>query len=262
MDRPSWAPPDVDIDTPNPARMYNYLLGGSHNFAADRRLADQIATTMPDSVRIAHANRAFVGRAVTWLIDSGIRQFLDIGSGIPTTGNVHEIALRAAPDARVVYVDRDPVAVAHSRAILADRPSVHVVQADLRQPRRILTQAAEVLAFDEPVAVLLCAVLHFLPDVDGPASIVGALMDATVPGSFLVISHGSRDRGRGDEEEITAAYRQTTSPLTLRTSDEIAALFDQVTLLPPGVVPAPLWRPDDESDPEDLPILVGAGNRR
>jgi hypothetical protein len=258
MDRPSWAPPEVNIDTPNAARMYDYSLGGSHNFAVDRDLVDQITTTMPEGTRIAHANRDFLRRSVRTLAALGVRQFLDIGSGIPTVGNVHEIAQQVAPDSRIMYVDLDPVAVAHSRAILADNPLVGVLRADVREPGDILAHPELRMLLDvgQPIAVLLCAVMHFIPDSDQPAQIIDALVGATVPGSYLVISHGSRDSAP-DDVAITQAYRRTNTPLALRTREQIAALFAGWELLPPGLVSAACWRPDEGEDPEDLPMLAG-----
>jgi hypothetical protein len=263
MERPSWAPLDVDIDTPNAARMYDYSLGGFHNFAADRALVDQVTKTMPAGIRIAHANRDFLHRAVRALLERGVRQFLDLGSGIPTAGNVHEIAQRHAPDARVVYVDIDPVAVAHGGAILDGNPGAAVIQADLRDAAAILAdpQVRTLLDFDQPIAVLLCAILHFIPDADKPKQIIDTLLAATGPGSYVVITHGSRDEVPAEAATITKVYQRTSTPLSLRTRAEIAALFDGYDLLPPGLVPAPAWRPDPNQSAERLPILAGVAVR-
>jgi hypothetical protein len=263
MDRPSWAPPEVDIETPNAARMYDYSLGGSHNFAVDRDLVDEITKTMPEGTRIAHANRNFLRRAVRTLAGLGVRQFLDVGSGIPTVGNVHEIAQRAAPGSRVVYVDIDPVAVAHGRAILAGTPGVAVVQGDLREPEAILAdpQVRGLLGGDRPVAVLLCAVLHFIADTDEPKHLIDVLTGATAAGSHLVISHGSRASEPDGGGEITEVYRRTSTPLSLRTREQVAGMFAGWELLPPGLVPAGYWRPDEGEEPEDLPMLVGVARR-
>src|SRR5262245_61809531 len=190
MDRPDWVPVDIDIDKPSASRVYDYSLGGSHNFAADRAIAKALHAAVPDGPLIARANRAFLRRAVLYLIDAGMRQFLDIGSGIPTVGNVHQVAQRAAPDTRVVYVDIDPVAVAHSQAILTGNDRATAIQADARHPETILAhrRVRELLDFDQPVAVMLVAVLHLVRD-DDPAGIVAALTGAVVPGSYVAISH-------------------------------------------------------------------------
>src|SRR6266511_1869839 len=242
MERPSWAPVGVDIERPSAARLYDYALGGSHNFAVDRELFRQLIVAVPDLVAQAQASRAFLRRAVRFLVDAGVRQFLDIGSGIPTRGNVHEIAQRVAPDARVMYVDIDPVAVAHSRAILAGNGRVGVLQEDLRRPEQILghPQVRRLLDFDQPIAVLLVAMLHQVSDEDDPAGIIAQLRDAVAPGSYLVISHG-----------------------TSESRPEVAA--EGVQVLRPGVVWAPQWRPDAPEDADDHPersiMLVGAGRK-
>lgn len=262
MDRPSWVPPEIDIETPNAARMYDYSLGGSHNFAADRALVDKITKAMPEAIPNAYANRGFLRRAVRTLADLGVRQFLDIGSGIPTVGNVHEIVQRVATDARVVYVDADPVAVAHGDAMLRDQPTVEMIQGDLREPDRILadTRVRGLLDFEAPIGVILCAVLHFVPDTDGPGRIVETLMDAVAPGSYLALSHGSRD-DQPNASAITEVYERTSSPLSLRTREEITGFFTGLDLLDPGVTVAGYWRPEQDEEPEDLPLLVGVGRR-
>src|SRR5437764_15259666 len=171
MERPSWAPEGIDLNRPNAARMYDYALGGSHNFAVDREMVERVEAMMPGSSLIAHANRAFLRRAVGYCLDSGIRQFLDIGSGIPTVGSVHEVARPVTPEARVVYVDVDAVAVAHSQAILRDYPNATAIRGDVRAPADILDhpELAKMIDFSAPVAVLLMAILHFVPDEDDPA---------------------------------------------------------------------------------------------
>lgn len=197
MKLPNWVPEGVDITVPNVARTYDYLLGGYHNFAADREYAAGVEQAFPRMRQGAYATRAFLGRAVRWLVDSGIRQFLDIGSGIPTLGNVHEAAEQAAPGARVMYVDIDPVAVAHARALLAENPRAGVIQADLRHPRDILNHpnVRDLLNFSEPIAVILSAVLHFIPDADDPLGIVTELRDAVVAGSYIVLAHSTQVAG-------------------------------------------------------------------
>nr|BFE63139.1 SAM-dependent methyltransferase [Dactylosporangium thailandense] len=256
MDRPSWAPADVDLDRPSVARVYDYYLGGSHNFAADRAFAEQVLKVMPAVAGLARSNRAFLRRAVRELAAQGVRQFLDLGSGIPTVGNVHEVLTDAGvTDGRVVYVDHDPVAVAHSRAILAEVPGTAVVAGDLRSPAEVLAQPEirDLLDFDRPVAFLLVAVLHFVPDELRPADIVAAYAAAGAPGSHVVLSHAGLDRPLTPaEEKAWEMYRKSPTPLILRTAEQVAALLGDLTLLPPGVVATHLWRPDgDEESPPD-----------
>ncbi|TDC32876.1 hypothetical protein E1211_20080 [Micromonospora sp. 15K316] len=262
MQRPDWAPETIDIERPSVARMYDYYLGGSHNFAADRAAAQAMVAAVPEAPLMAQANRAFLRRAVQFLTEAGVRQFLDIGSGIPTVGNVHEIARRSAPDSRVVYVDVDPVAVAHSREILAGDARATVVQEDLRHPERILAHPGVrgLLDLDEPVAVLVVAVLHFVSDEDRPARILHTLRDALAPGSYLVISQAS-DEGRGTEERAEAqrVYRSTDNPLWVRSRAELTAFFDGFDLVDPGVVWVPQWRPEAPENAEDAERAVFMG---
>ena len=264
MERPRWAPEDVDLDRPSIARVYDYYLGGTHNFAADRAFADAVLTVTPEVRTAAIGNRAFLHRAVRYLSERGIRQFIDLGSGIPTAGNVHEI-LDQTTRQRVVYVDLDPVAVAHSRAILDGVPDAAVVAGDLRKPAEVLANPAlrRVIDFREPVAIMLVAVLHFVTPEEQPEDIVAGYAAAAVPGSSVVISHAGKVTGRAlTEDEITTyeAYRRSPIPVVLRDTDEVKALFGDLTLVEPGVVPAPLWRPDGPTDhiPE-ASMLVSAG---
>jgi len=243
--------------------MYDYYLGGSHNFASDRAAADKVIAAIPDVADGCRANRAFLARAVAHLSAAGIRQFLDIGSGIPTVGNVHEVARVAAPDARVVYVDIDPVAVAHARHLLADDDDVSVVREDLRRPQSILRHPDVVgfLDLDQPVALLLLGVLHFIADAEGPADIVAAFRDALAPGSALALSHGSAESRPREAREAQTLYRATANPLTMRGHDEVTALFDGFTLEDPGVVWVSQWRPEPSAPPEEHPgrhAIIGA----
>ena len=247
MTRPEWAPADVDIDRPSVARIYDYNLGGSHNFAVDREVAEQLNRAMPGLPAANGANRSFLRRAVQALTAAGIRQFLDLGSGIPTVGNVHEIAWRDAPEARVVYVDIDPVAVAHSQAILAGDPRSGVVLSDLREVDRILSDpvVGGLLDFRAPVAVLAVAVLHFVPDSADPAGIVRRLREATVPGSYLVVSHATAEgESASDARAAGDASNRNRIGLTLRGRAEVARLFDGYRLVEPGLVYTPQWRPE------------------
>ncbi|GAA1763564.1 SAM-dependent methyltransferase [Luedemannella helvata] len=267
MDRPDWAPEEIDIERPSAARMYDFYLGGNHNFAADRAAVEQIRAVIPDVEVGARANRAFLRRAVRFLAESGIRQFLDIGSGIPTLGNVHEIAQQADPTARVAYVDIDPVAVAHSRKILAGNGNATAIQADGRQPERVLAdpEVRALLDFDRPIAVMLVAMLHFVSDDENPAGILRTFHDAVPSGSYLVLSHGSPDSRPQEGAAGQAVYNRTANPLTLRTRAELTALFDGFALVPPGVVWVPEWRPDSPDEvgehPERTGVLGGVGRK-
>ncbi|MPZ67211.1 MAG: hypothetical protein GEU83_17475 [Pseudonocardiaceae bacterium] len=253
--RPEWAPSGVDLDRPNAGRVYDYYLGGSHNVAADREMAREAIELWPELPLIMNANRAFLRRAVRYCVAQGMRQFLDIGSGIPTVGNVHEVAQAAAPEARVVYVDINPVAVMHSRAILEGDPQTGVVQADLREPDAILghPEVRALIDFDQPLAVLLVALLHFVPDGDDPIGLVGRLTAPLRPGSHLVISHASRDSQSQRTAEHQALYSRTSTPMTMRTRAQIEALFGGLELVEPGVVFLPQWRPESSGDVESHP---------
>ena len=249
MQRPSWAPPDVDIDQPSISRIWDWFLDGSHNFAVDREVAKQMLRLMPEGPRMAQASRAFLRRAVRMCTAAGVTQFLDIGSGIPTVGNVHEIAQAADPLARVVYVDVDPVAVSHTRQILAGNPKATVLRADLRNPEDILDspELRDTLDLDRPVALMLIAVLHFVRDEDDPVSILNRFREVLAPGSLLAIAHGSPDTEGMPDEHLHAAremYEQSVAQVRLRTQDEVTALFDGWELVDPGVVWIPRWRPE------------------
>jgi SAM-dependent methyltransferase len=268
MERPDWAPETIDIERPSAARIYDYWLGGSHNFAVDREVARQVVGLVPDTPLIMQANRAFLHRAVRYLVDSGIRQFLDMGSGIPTLGNVHEVVQKSAPDARVVYVDIDPVAVAHSRHILAGNDRVAVIHEDLRQPDRILghQDTTRLVDFDQPVALLLLAVLHFIPDDEDPAGIVNRLRDALVPGSYVAISHGTADGLSAEISQRGAElFKRTPTPITSRSHAEVARFFAGLDLVEPGLVWSPQWRPEHPDEvgdhPERSAAYVGVGRK-
>lgn len=262
MQRPDWAPDTIDIERPSVARMYDYFLGGSHNFAVDRAAARATIDAVPEAPLVAQANRAFLRRAVQFLAEAGVRQFLDIGSGIPTVGNVHEIAQRVAPESRVVYVDVDPVAVAHSAEILAGNDRTAVIQEDLRNPQKILAhpEVTRLLDFTQPVAVLIVAVLHFVPDSDRPDEILRTLREALAPGSYLVLSQASDEGRRPQErEEVKAVYQRTDNPLHIRSREELIALFDGFELVDPGVVWVPQWRPETPESAEDAERFVVRG---
>jgi SAM-dependent methyltransferase len=264
---PEWAPAGLDVTRPSAARIFDYFLGGAHNFESDRQLADQITRMTPNVAETARANRHFLRRAVTFLVDAGIRQFLDIGSGIPTAGNVHEVAGELSADTRVVYVDLDPVAVVQSLQLLGGAPNATALCLDLRDPRKILVEAEATGLIDlsEPVAVLLAGIVHFISDADGPGAIVAQLRDALVPGSYLLISHATLD---GQPPELLEAQRlsgRTATELTLRTRADIAAYFGSFEVVEPGLVFIGQWRPEpaDEADPhpERLAGYAGVGRK-
>ena len=264
-----WVPPEVDTRRANVARVYDYLLGGTHNFLADQDVGRAILAVEPNSLAIGQANRGFLGRAVRCLAASGIRQFLDVGSGIPTQGNVHEVAQAAAADARVVYAEIDPVAIAHSKALLAGNPGATVIEADLRQPAVVLERAAAtgLIDFSQPVGLLLLAVLHFVPDEDDPWGVVGTLRDALAPGSCLALSHGTEEGAPGVAQAAEKVYQRAVSAdLRMRSRLDIARFFDGFGLLEPGLVAMPYWRPDPaEGEPRDPAKfwggLAGVGRR-
>ena len=260
-------PAGRQAEGPSIARVYDYLLGGSHNFAADQEAAGEFLARWPDARETMRSNRAFLGRAVRYLAgQAGIRQFLDIGSGIPTMGNVHEIAQQTAPDARVAYVDNEEVAVLHSRAILARNQNATAIQADLRRPREILRspQLRDLLDLSRPVALLLVAVLHFFPDSDEPAALVAELREALAPGSYVVISHGTTDGQAPGVAEAMGHYNQTTAPFQPRSHAEVMAFFDGLEIIDPGLVPVPQWRPDPQQagDPPGRIAAYGGVGRR
>jgi SAM-dependent methyltransferase len=243
-------PLELNTNVAHPARVYDYWLGGKDNFPADRAVAEAVIAEMPEIRLIARENRAFLQRTVRFLAgEAGVRQFLDVGTGIPTQGNVHEVAQQVAPDARVVYVDNDPIVHVHGNALLAGSSSV-IVMADLREPDAVLQhpRVREAIDFDRPVAVLLLAVLHLIPDEGDPAGIVARLRDALAPGSYLVLSHGTADIN----PEVTRraverfAANRGSYPYVHRSHAEIMRFFDGFELVGPGLVQIPLWRPDGD----------------
>jgi SAM-dependent methyltransferase len=267
MEWPQWVPEDIDIERPSAARFYDYLLGGSHNFAVDREAAHKAIAVKPDVALQMQANRAFLHRAVRFLVDAGIRQFLDIGSGIPTLGNVHEIAQKAAPEARVAYVDIDPVAVAHSRAILAGNDQATAIQEDLREVEGLLAHrdVRALLDFAQPLGVLLVAVLHAIADADDPWGIVARLRDVMAPGSYVVIAHCTHEARPDEIRQFGQMSRQTTTPITCRGRAAVARFFTGFDLVEPGLVWAPQWRPDLPDEmvecPEASNNYVGVGRK-
>jgi SAM-dependent methyltransferase len=259
MEQPGWVPRGIDVDQPSIARVYDCYLGGFHNFTADRALVEQIRRVLPGAPLFARASRTFLTSAVRYCVQRGVNQFLDLGSGIPTVGNVHEVARKADPSARVVYVDSDPVAVAHSEAILDGDEHATIVEADIREPKRVIDDPAtrRLLDFDRPVALLLVAVLHFIPDSDDPGGLVDQFTAQLAPGSYLIISHGTND---GPEDPrfttVTNMYRHTVAAVTMRPKAEVRALFRDFELVPPGLTWVSQWRPPAETvesaEPETL----------
>ncbi|MEU9627519.1 SAM-dependent methyltransferase [Streptomyces luteogriseus] len=256
MERPAWAPRSIDISVPSVSRMYDYYLGGSHNFEVDREAARRAMEFMPGLPKVMQANRAFMRRAVRYAAGQGISQFLDVGSGIPTFGNVHEVAQAARPGARVLYVDHDPVAVAHSQAVLEGNDDAGVVAADLRKPQEILRspEVERLIDLNQPVALLLVAILHFVEDEDDPYGAVAELREALAPGSLLVLTHASYEGIPLPPERAGGAvdvYEDIRNPLIMRSRDEIARFFEGYDMVEPGLVAMPRWRPDTTPEDED-----------
>jgi SAM-dependent methyltransferase len=233
--------PSFDSSVPAPARMWNYWLGGKDNFAADREAAERVLEVMPTMPLIARAARLFLISAVRRLTaEHGVRQFLDIGTGLPTADNTHEIAQRVAPESRIVYVDYDPIVLTHAQALLTSSPEgkTDYIQADLRDTATILDGATRILDFGQPVAIVLMAVLHFIGDAEDPYTIVSRLMDAVPPGSYLVIGHAASDIDAEASAELARRYNQLSSAtITPRSQEQVDRFFAGLDVLPPGVVP-------------------------
>jgi hypothetical protein len=256
----------LDTSVAHPARVYDYWLGGKDNFAADREAAERVLAVTPGLRFRVRANRAFLGRATRYLAaDAGVRQFLDIGTGIPTGDNTHEVAQRAAPDSRVVYVDNDPIVLLHAQALLRSTPqgATDYVQADLRDPGAILDRAATVLDFSQPVAVMLLGVLHLIQDSEDPWGIVAELMAAVPPGSYLVISHPAIDIHHAQASAQRVYNERVSTPQTLRTREQVARFFTGLELVEPGLVQVHQWRPDPgDFAPEGVVSAHGAVARK
>jgi hypothetical protein len=257
--------PQIDASVPHIARVYDYWLGGKDNFAADRELGEKTLQAYPNLVFSVRANRAFLARAVRFLAaDAGIRQFLDIGTGIPTANNTHEVAQRVAPQCRIVYVDNDPIVLSHARALLTSKPQglCAYLDADLRDPDKILAAAADTLDFSQPVAVMLIAVMHFIGDDAEASAIVNRLMDACVPGSYLTISHAASDIDAEQQTEMVRQLNQSVAEkATLRDRAGVTRLFGGFELLDPGVTRTADWRPDSDLEAAS-PAAVWAGVAR
>lgn len=261
-------PPGIDVHIPNAARMYNYFLGGKDNFPVDREAAEHVLAVAPEAGELARQNRSFLRRAVRHLAeDAGIRQFVDIGTGLPTQGNVHEVAGEVDPGTRVVYVDNDPVVLAHARALLSNATNTITIPGDLREPESIFDnpELLSLIDFAEPVAVLLVSVLHFLPDSAKPAEVVSRLRDTLPSGSYVVLSHVTAEERMTSARRGAAVYQRANSSVTLRGRAEISGFFEGFELVDPGVVRLDEWRPDHDASLAnrgiDLPtwFLCGAG---
>ncbi|GAA2068926.1 SAM-dependent methyltransferase [Streptomyces albiaxialis] len=255
---------EIDTSRPHPARIYDYLLRGKDNYEVDRHAADELAAVAPE-VRIGvRANRAFLQRAVRQVTESGIRQILDIGTGLPTSPNVHETAQEIAPDVRVAYVDNDPIVNAHASALLSRSGGTRIVLGDLRDPRAIVEHpdVREVVDFDEPVALLLVAILHFLTDEERPEEVVATLRDALPAGSCMVLSHATDDFA--DRSAAQAVYSKATASLNLRSRAQVERFFDGFELIEPGLVQVPFWRPDAPPPPqsEEIGFYGGVAHKR
>ncbi|HLI37859.1 MAG TPA: SAM-dependent methyltransferase [Streptosporangiaceae bacterium] len=254
---------DIDISVPHIARVYDYWLGGKDNFAVDREAAEKVIASFPDIRLSVRAQRAFLGRAVRYLVtEAGIRQFLDIGTGLPAADNTHEVAQRLAPESRVVYVDNDPTVLAHARALLTGDPggATAYLDADVRETGTIVREAARLLDFGKPVAVMLLGILHCIPDEDDPAGIVARLMAAVPPGSYLVISHPAKDVTASQMGRATRDYNAVArDPVTMRTHAEVCRFFEGLHLVEPGVVQLHRWRPDAGSAGTDRELANYGG---
>ena len=265
---------EIDVTRPNVARVYNYLIGGKDHYAADRAAGDALLAQEPDAGLVGREHRAFLGRAVRYMTaEAGVRQFIDVGSGLPTASNTHEIAQRAAPEARVVYVDNDPVAVNHGRALLGRAGNTRFIKGDVRDPGAILANSCmlDFIDFSRPVGVLVLSLLHHIADAEDPGGIAGAFRDALAPGSYLAITHFCNPGAENPEQALIAAESEKLFSGRFgtgrwRSREEIAAYFGDFLLVDPGLVPPPLWRPAI-AQPGELPdvftrILAGVARKQ
>lgn len=263
------SPEGVYSETPNPARMYDYLIGGYNNFEADRQAARRLMEINPEAPRVMRANRAFLRRVVGFMADSGIEQFLDIGSGVPAAGNVHEIARRTNPEVRVVYVDSETVAARHGEALLEDDPLVSMIHADAREPQEILghPETLRLLDLEKPVGLLMLCVLHFVGSDEETDELTREFRDGLSPGSYMAVSHANSEAADpGEKERVDEIYRRTTNAVTMRARSRIQGFFGDFELQEPGLVYVPLWRSESADDlfmdrPRRSVTLGGVGRK-
>ena len=249
----------LDVTKPNIARVWDYWLGGKDNFAADRELAEKMLEVHPVSAQMARENREFLGRAVGHVATAGVRQFIDVGAGLPTAVNTHDIAQEIAPETRVAYVDNDPIVISHARSLLAKSPSVIAVPGDMREPERILADVGELIDLAQPACVILSGVLHFA-DAGTARGVTATFARALAPGSYLIISVGSGNASEG--ENFTSAY--TAAQVYIHSQEEILSFFDGLDLLPPGVVSVRAWhggRPAHDLKPRTATFLAGVAQK-
>jgi len=263
---PVGEPAEIDTSVAHPARVYDYWLGGKDNFTADREAGDRVLAATPGLRERVRANRAFLVRAVRYLAaEAGIRQFLDIGTGIPSANNTHEVAQQTAPDSRIVYVDNDPIVLTHARALLAGGPmgSIQYIDGDVRDVASITRAATRTLDFTQPTALMLLGILHLIQDAEGPYEIVARLMDALPSGSYLVISHPASDIHPGQAEAQRRYNERVSTPQTLRTRAEVSRFFEGLDLVPPGLVYVHTWRPgpDDIVPPNGVSAYGGVARK-
>ena len=254
--------PDIDVTRPSSARVWNYLLQGKDNFAVDREVGEALRAANPGIVLVAQAQRAFLKQAVTLFAgEGGIRQFLDIGTGLPTADNTHEVAQRVAPESRIVYVDNDPLVLVHARALLSSSPEGETayIDSDVENPERILSEAGRTLDFTKPVALTMIGILGNVADYDEARSIVRRLLDAVPSGSYLAVSDGTLTSPAAIESQRVA--KQSGHPYNLRTPEEIEGYFEGLELLEPGVVPTSQWRPEPGSEAEMLDVYCAVGRK-
>jgi len=256
----------IDTSKPHPARMYDYFLGGKDNYEVDQAAAERVIEAAPEVRLAVRENRRFMQRAVRHVVaEGGVRQILDIGTGLPTEPNVHQIARSIAPDTRVAYVDNDPIVSTHSRSLLGDDDhATSVVLGDLRDPRAVLDHpdVRKVIDFDEPVALLLVAILHFVTDAEDPAGLVATLREALPTGSYVVLSHATVELHQGERADAVKVYKGATATMNPRNHAQVLDFFDGLTLIDPGLVLVPNWRPDTPLDPTAPPIGFYGGVAR
>jgi hypothetical protein len=258
------APPGIDVTQPSVARMYDYYLGGKDNFASDRLLAEQVMQHMPQVPKIVRENRSFLCRVVRYLVEQcGIRQFIDLGTGLPTQENVHEAAQAICPDARIIYVDNDPLVLAHANALLVTNGNTKVVQADIREPGLVLELAADsgLINFSEPVALLMITVLHFVINDEDPWGVVREFSHAMASGSYLAVSHAER-RPHAEEAAAAKLYDHASAPMVPRSRHAVERFFDGFELVAPGIVTVSEWRPFLAGvSVSDIPVVGGVGRK-